>query len=310
MHALQSQGMAVRCLVRRTSRLDSLGTPVPELAFGDITEPDTLRSALEGIDAVVNCAGVTKSPSRARYFRVNEEGARNLYVACRGGAAGLSGVVHVSSLAALGPSIDGVPVTEDCIAHPVSDYGESKLAGQRVAESFMRDLPLSIVVPPAVYGPRDTDFYLYFKFVARGFIPLIGAGTSPLSLVYVKDLASAIAEVLLSSRSAGRSYLVDDRDIHTWSSVAASIAQAMNRTPRIVHLPAIAAKGAGMIGDLRSKITGKASIVNSQKVREFLQASWTCSSRRLCDELGFRPQYPLARGIGETLSWYREAGWL
>lgn len=309
-HALQSRGLAVRCLVRPTSRLDFIASLAPELALGDVTEPETLHPALDGVDGVVHCAGITKSSSRTGYFRVNEDGPRNLYAACKARAGNFTSIVHVSSLAALGPSRDGTPVTEDCVPHPVSDYGESKLAGQRVAESFVGYLPLSIVVPPAVYGPRDADFYVYFKFVARGFVPLIGAGTHHISLVYVKDLAAAIVEVLVSNLGAGRSYLVDDGSIHTWSSVADTIARAMEKTPRRIYMPAIAAKGAGLIGDLCSKITGKASIVSSQKVREFLQASWTCSSRRLCDELGFRPQYILARGIEETLCWYREKEWL
>ncbi len=309
-HALQARGMAVRCLVRRTSRVDFIESMAPDLAIGDVTQPETIGPALEGIDAVVHCAGITKSPSKAGYFKVNEQGAKNLYAACRAHAARLTKVVHVSSLAALGPSTGGAQVTEDCIPHPVSDYGESKLAGQRVAASFMGAFPLSIVVPPAVYGPRDADFYLYFKLIARGIVPLLGPGTNHLSLVYVKDLAAAIVDILISKRSPGRSYLVDDGVVHTWSSVACAISQTMNRSPRAVHLPVIAARVAGVIGDLRSKITGKASIVNSQKVREFLQASWTCSSRRVCDELGFRPQYPLARGMEETFTWYKEKGWL
>lgn len=310
MHALRSRGIAVRCLVRQSSRLDFIRPLDVELASGDVTEAETLASAIEGVDAVVHCAGLTKAPSRAGYFRVNEGGSRNLYTACRRRKDKILKIVHLSSLAALGPSTDGRPITEDSIPHPVSDYGESKLAAQRVAESFVGDLPVSIVVPPAVYGPRDLDFYVYFRFVRRGIIPLIGMRAHHLSLIYVQDLADAVAAVLLSEHTVGRSYLVDDGCIQTWTSVADAIACALVRKPKRVRMPVAAARSLGAIGDICARLTGKVWLINSQKVREFLQTSWTCSSQRIRDELGFRPQYSLERGIRETLSWYQENKWL
>ena len=174
----------------------------------------------------------------------------------------------------------------------------------------MGDLPVSIVVPPAVYGPRDLDFYVYFRFVRRGIIPLIGMRAHHLSLIYVQDLADAVAAVLLSEHTVGRSYLVDDGCIQTWTSVADAIACALVRKPKRVRMPVAAARSLGAIGDICARLTGKVWLINSQKVREFLQTSWTCSSQRIRDELGFRPQYSLERGIRETLSWYQENKWL
>ena len=309
-HALRARGIAVRCLVRRTSSLEFIKPLDPELVFGDVTDPATLLPAIAGVDAVVHCAGLTKAPSRCRYFHVNEEGCRNLFAACRTRKGQIGRIVHISSLAALGPSPDGRPVTEDASPHPVSDYGESKLAAQRIAQSHMDELPVSIVVPPAIYGPRDVDFCVYFKWVRRGLVPLIGTGSRRLSLIYVKDLAEAVAMVLGSDRASGRTYLVDDGCIQTWTSLANTIGSAMARTPRQMHLPVALAIAMGIIGDVRSRLTGKAWVVNSQKIREFLQTSWTCSSQRIRAELGFCPQYPLERGIQETFSWYRENNWL
>jgi nucleoside-diphosphate-sugar epimerase len=309
-HALRSRGIAARCLVRKTSRLAFIEPLAPELAFGDVTQPETLVPAIEGIDSVVHCAGLTKAASRAEFLRVNEIGSRNLYAACEAQKHAIRKIVHLSSLAALGPSIDGKPVTEESIPHPVSDYGESKLSGQRVAESRMPVLPISIVMPPAVYGPNDVNFLIYFKFVARGVIPLIGKSARYLSLIYVKDLARAVAEILVADQTTGRSYLVDDGSIHTWTSVANTIGEAMARIPRPIHLPVAAARGLGIMGDLYSKITGKASLISSQKIRELLPTSWTCSTQRICTELGFHPQYPLERGIRETLAWFKENKWL
>jgi nucleoside-diphosphate-sugar epimerase len=308
--SLHARGIAVRCLVRTTSRLDFIEPSAPEVVIGDVTLPGTLQAAIEGTDAIVHCAGLTKAPSARAYYRVNEEGCRNLYSVCHSFKRHVVKVVHLSSLAAIGPSVDGKPVTELSAPHPISDYGRSKLAGQRIAESFMEDLPTCILIPPAVYGPRDVDFLVYFKLAAHGVMPLLGKTPRYLSLIYVQDLAEAAATCLCSGESAGKSYLVDDGCIQTWTSMANAIEREMGKSSRRVHLPVLAARIVGAVGDLFSRLTGRPVLLNSQKVREFLQPAWTCSSRRIRDELAFRPQYSLEQGIRETLAWYREQKWL
>ena len=220
-HALHSRGIGVRCLVRRSSRARF------HPAFGARTgyrgchcSPRPWRRRWQDVDGVVHCAGLTKAHCRAEYFRINEGGSRNLYAVCKTRADRIAKIVHISSLAAFGPSNDGMPITEESAPHPVSDYGESKLAGQRIAEACMAELPVSIIVPPAVYGPHDVDFLVYFKFVARGIIPLIGKSARYLSLVYAKDLAEAVVDDAHRRSAAGKSYFVDDGSIHTWTSLA------------------------------------------------------------------------------------------
>jgi nucleoside-diphosphate-sugar epimerase len=308
--ALRSRGISVRCLVRKTSSLDFLASLRPELVLGDVTVPATLTSALEGADAVVHSAGLTKAAFSRDYFRVNEAGCRNLYAASMNFRPRLAKIVHISSLAAFGPAAGGTPLTEDSPPHPVSDYGRSKLAGQHVAETYARDLPISIVIPPAVYGPGDRDFLAYFKLVDLGIMPFIGRAARYLSLIYVKDLAEAVVRVLLSESAAGRTYLVDDGSVQSWASMAETIGRTMGKTPHRVYIPAVVAKGAGLIGDLLSRLTGKPPLLNGSKVKELLQPTWVCSSNRIREELGFRAAYSLEEGIRETLAWYRERRWL
>ena len=308
--ALRAQGIAVRCLVRRTSRLDLLRPSAPEFAWGDVSEKATLGPALKGVDAVIHCAGLTRARSRSEYFRVNADGCQNLYSACTEIKGQLAKIVHISSLAALGPAIEGKPVNEETVPRPVSDYGASKLAGQRIAEARMDRLPISVIIPPPVYGPGDDDFLAFFKLVSRGFAPLVGRRPCTLSLIYVKDLAGAVLRVLFSARAIGRRYLVSDGCHYDWRDVAGAVGVAVNRRPRYIHLPAWAARIAGMIGDLAATITGKPRLLSSEKVRELLQTSWTCSAQPIYEELGYRAEYPLQRGVKETLAWYRDKGWL
>jgi nucleoside-diphosphate-sugar epimerase len=303
---LKSKGIAVRCLARKTSPLDFIGSASPEIAYGDVTLPETLRPALEGVDGIVHCAGLTRAHNAGDYFRVNQEGSRNLYLASQSFRGRILKIVHISSLAALGPSADGQPVIEESMPRPVSDYGRSKLAGQHIAESFMQDLPISILIPPAIYGPRDADFRIYFRLAAKGITLLPGKAPRYLSLVHVKDLAEAVALALTIDRSSGRTYIVEDGCIQTWTSVADAIDHTLGRTSRRIHLPLFAARTAGVLGDLFSRVSGRAVLLSSQKVGEFLQAAWICSAQRIRDELGFRPSYSLERGFSQTLAWYRQ----
>jgi len=307
-HALHARGIGVRCLVRRSSRLDFIIPLAPELALGDVTQPETLEAALENVDGVVHCAGLTRACDRAAYFRINEGGTRNLFAACKARAAHIAKIVHIGSLAAFGPSNEGTPIAESSAPRPISDYGESKLAGHYAAEAGMAELPVCIIAPPAVYGPYDDAFLVYFRFAAHGIVPVIGRNPRYLSLIYVQDLAEAAVDALIDDRTAGKVYLVDDGIIQSWTSLADTIGRAMKRAARHIYVPVAALRCVGAIGDLRARVTGKAPLIHSQKIRDFLQKAWTCSSQRIRDDLGFRPQHTLERGIEETLCWYRANG--
>jgi dihydroflavonol-4-reductase len=309
-HRLHELGIPVRCLVRQTSDLAFIETLHPEMALGDVTAPAGLQRALEGVDAVIHCAGVTKAASADAYYRVNEEGCRKLYAAGMEFRSELRKIVHISSLAALGPSSVDRPVTEDSPPRPVSDYGRSKLAGQKIAESHMRDLPVSVVIPPAVYGPGDRDFLTYFKLVSRGIKLFVGRDSRCISLIHAGDLAAAVSLVLLNEGATGKSFLVDDGRIHTWTDVAEAIARAMGRKAVPLHLPVFAARTLGSAGDLLAKLTGKEILLSAQKVDEMIQSAWTCSAVRIRRELGFAPRYGLDEGIRNTLAWYRKKEWL
>src|SRR5205823_14015189 len=128
---LAAGGHVVRALVRPKSArsiLDKL--PRVEFVPGAIERPDTLKPAMEGVDAVVHVAGIVKARKPADFFEVNTQGTRNLVDAALA-RGGLERFVYVSSLAAVGPSADGTPVSENAEPRPVTQYGRSKLEAER-----------------------------------------------------------------------------------------------------------------------------------------------------------------------------------
>ncbi len=164
--ALCSRGERVRCLVRR--KLNDAGA---EVVLGDLVSGAGVEEALEGVDLVMHLAGVTKALRVEDYYLGNVHATEKLALAVA--ARGIR-MVHVSSLAAVGPSLDGTPVGEDDEARPVTHYGKSKLEGERIVRRLLPDAV--IVRPPVVYGPRDTDVFQVLKPLSRGIAVQIGVG--------------------------------------------------------------------------------------------------------------------------------------
>lgn len=308
--ALARNGFRPRCLVREASRLDYIKAWSPELTIGDVTAPTTLERAVEGVDAVVHCAGVTRALSRTEFFRVNADGCGNLYRACLARNPAVSRIVHISSLAALGSSVPGSPVHEDRERCPVSHYGSSKLAGQRIAEAHMDRLPIVVLVPPAVYGPFDRAFLGLFACAKRGFSPVIGREERWLSLIYAKDLARAVLACLEHRKAVGNVYLLEDGQPHTWREVMVAIGRTVPVAQARVRIPLAVAKAAAAVIGMAASWTGRPARFDRDRLKDFLQPSWTCSSAKIRAELGFTPQYTLAQGVAEACRWYQEHGWL
>ncbi len=307
---IAASGSSVRALVRKSSSLAFLDHPGVELAHGDVTDRDSLDSALSGVQGVVHCAGVTKAFSLDQYREINRIGTENLLRACCSASHEPSRIVCLSSLAAYGPSLRGRPVREPDEPHPVSDYGQSKLEGQQAAESFMDRLSITILIPPAVYGPRDRDIYAYFKFAKIGIVPFLGRRERYLSVIYVKDLARAAVECLFQSKADGGKYLIEDGVIHTWRSLARQISSTMGKRTAAVVIPSSLATLVALMAETHSRITGRPPLLGRQKMRELMQPSWTCTGEHIRRDLGFLPRHPLANGIEETHSWYRKHHWL
>ncbi len=281
----------MRCLVRRTSSLRYLPQGV-ELAYGDLVSGEGLPEAARAAAAVIHAAGTTKAFRREGYIAGNETATRNLLDACPPEPR----FVYVSSLAAAGPH---------GVGHPVSWYGESKLA----AEDLVRQRPGAVIVrPPVVYGPRDTDVFQVFRWIGRGVMPAIGGGGARFSHIHAADLAEALAATASVPGASGRTYFVSGGDV-TWEEFARTAAGLLGRRVKIVPVPETLAYAMAWFSETVDRLKGRPGILSRQKVAEARYRDWTCSSEAAIAELGFKPR-PLADGLKQTLAWYKDAGWL
>lgn len=280
-----------------------------DVRVGSIAEPASLAAALAGITHVIHCAGCTKAIGRAEYYRVNRDGTRNLVDAVNQRQTEIRRLVLISSLAAAHPARAAAPAREDDEPAPVSDYGRSKLAGERAVRDHAR-VPFVILRPAAVYGPRDGDFLLMFKAARSRWVPSFGGGRQELSLVYVQDVARAVIACLDRLPVENRVFHVAHREVTTAHELTAEIGRQLGVSPVQVPLPLPLLWPVCLAGEVIARIRRRPSIVNLQKYPELTAPGWVCDGRRLRAELGIEPATGLREGIASTAAWYRAHGWL
>jgi nucleoside-diphosphate-sugar epimerase len=300
----------VRCLVRRTSDLRYLQNPDIEFVYGGLNEATDWDEALEDVDTIYHVAGKTFARRARDYFLTNHKGTEAILAAAIKHRNQIRRFVLISSLAAAGPGPNGALVNEDTPPNPITAYGKSKLMGEEAARAVSDLLPVTIVRPPAVYGPRDYGIFEFFKMIKGGLFPMIGNYEKRVSLVHARDLAEGIVLAGENAASSGRTYFISSEEAYPMSEVAALIATSLEKRPRRIAIPRALAYAVAMCAEGVSALTRRPPVINRDKVTDLSQACWGCSIERARKELGYHQSVPLAEGIRETTQWYRREGWL
>ncbi len=307
---LSNRGDTVLCVARDRLNAEVLRSVGVETVLGNLTNGIEWNSVLDGIDVVFHVAGVTRGCSAADYHSGNAVATERLLEAVAKYRPGLKRFLYVSSLSAVGPSPDGRPVTEESPCRPVSDYGRSKYLAEQAVVRMTDWLPITIVRPSAVYGPRERDMYDYIRTILHGLHLLIGYGRKWVNLVYVDDLVDGIIRAADSPRAVGQTYFLGSERAYDEEEVGETIASVVRRHPIRLHVPHAAVYFIGAAGDFSARVFGKDIFMNLQKVRELVQKAWSCSVEKARRELGFHQQVSLAEGMGITYRWYLDNGWL
>jgi nucleoside-diphosphate-sugar epimerase len=307
---LLSKHYSVRCLVRKTSDLTWLKGLNVELVYGDLFDANALRESVKGVDYVYHSAGVTKAKKKEDYYRGNTTGTKNLLAATMEHNSTLKRFVHISSQTAAGPSPTKTPITEETEPHPITTYGKSKWLSEKECLKVMTTIPITIVRPPVVYGPRDKDVFEFFNTTSKGLQPMVGFGEKYVSMIHVQDLIRGFILAGESEKSVGRTYFISSKDMYDWKRIGDITREAMGTSAVRIRIPEFAVYVIAAIAELFGLFSRKPALINFEKARDMLQDYWTCDPSKAMKDFGFEEKISLPEGIRSTIEWYRQHNWL
>jgi dihydroflavonol-4-reductase len=279
-----------------------------EVVRASYYDVDSLRDAIHDSEYVFHIAGVTKARKPREYHDGNVLATRNLLEAAAD--SHLKKFCFVSSLSAVGPSSDGTPLNEESPCNPITTYGVTKLEAETVCQLHVDRIPIVILRPPPVYGPRDQDILEVFRWLKRGMLPIFGNKQKRLSVIYGPELARGIVDATVSEKTTGEIYFVADATIYQFIDILDEAAKILGIHPKRTHLPAAILYPLAGASEILSAFGSRPSVLNIEKARDLLQTHWVCSSKKLEEHIGFRTRTTIEEGLRTTLGWYKEYGWL
>lgn len=308
------RGMNVWAAVRRTSSRKYLTDPRINFVELNLDSREEMVRQMAGLrfDAVVHAAGATKCLHADDFFRINTEGTCNLVNALRDMEMPLRRFVYVSSLSIYGPVREAQPyeeIRESDTPQPNTAYGRSKLESERFLDS-LTDFPCVTLRPTGVYGPRERDYFLMAKSIKGHTDFSVGYKPQDLTFVYVEDVVQAVFLAIERGQN-GRKYFLSDGQVYSSRTFSDLIHRELGR-PWLLRIkaPIWVLRVVTFFGEYIGRMTGKISALNNDKYNIMRQRNWRCDIRPAVEELGYRPQYDLKRGVKLTVKWYVENGWL
>ncbi|HZU63810.1 MAG TPA: NAD(P)H-binding protein [Novosphingobium sp.] len=287
--ALLAEAAARGCAVKALARRPQPPRAGVEWVAGDLADKAALARLVAGAGAVVHVAGVVNAADAAGFEAGNVAGTAALIEAAR--AAGCQRFVFVSSLAARAPAL--------------SAYGASKARAEGLVAAS--GLDWTIVRPPSVYGPRDTENFELFKSARLGVVP-VPRGVCA-SQIYVEDLARLLLDLVPATASLGATYEPDDGRPGGWPMAlfARAIGQAVGRR---VWVPQLSPGLLRLAARIDVALRGGRAKLTPDRASYMSHTDWVARAAAHVPPAIWRPRVGGAEGLAATVAWYRAQGWL
>jgi UDP-glucose 4-epimerase len=306
---LVQEGHELFCLVRnlnKASEFDVKGVLI-QGSLNSNQSNSWIDKLPTDLDAVIHAAGIVHSTNTDDFYKVNTHSTNQLGVDLAKRYPTLKFML-ISSLAAAGAS--SKPLKEDELENPVSEYGKSKLAAEKIVKTQLpKEWEKTIIRPPMVIGPRDPAVLDIFKMVKTGIVPGIGsrAGEKAYSFVCVFDLIKTISLSLQRSTNKTEIFFSSYPDPITFKTLLDSVANSLQRRKAlIVPLPTVLIK---LVAKAIPLVAPKARLT-TDKLKEMIPPVWLCSSEKSISQLGQSYEWNLDKTIEITLKDYQGRGWL
>jgi len=298
---LVGRGHQVVALVRSPLKANILRALGVQLHVGDITDRETLRDPMRGVDGVFHVAAWYKVGARGagdEPERVNVQGTRNVLEMAR--QLAVPKVVYTSTVAVFGDTQGRVADETYYARGPfLTEYDRTKwVAHYEVAVPMMRaGLPLVIVMPGLIYGPGDTSAVRdTLVQLLRGRLLITPRGVR-FSWSYIEDTARGVRQAM-ESGVAGEAYLLTG-PTHSFEDAFALAAQIAGRRPPMIHPPPMLMRGTASLAAFLERWDMRLPIP-AETLRLMAGTSWIGTSAKAQQALGFSAR-PLEEGWRQTI---------
>jgi nucleoside-diphosphate-sugar epimerase len=307
---LAARGIPVRAMYWAPDGKPEFCDDKIHLVAGDLRDRDGLGRILEGIDIVYNIAALYRptNVSNKMYWDVNVEGTRNIVELAA--EANAKRFVHCSTIGVHG-TIENPPATEDAPLAPDDYYQFTKLKGEQLCREIGQEtgMPVAIVRPAAIYGPRERRFFTLTRLIQKGRFVMFGKGDVLYHFIHIDDLCEAFLRCAESPAAVGQTYIVADDHAISLNKVIEILAKTLNVAPPRIRLPLFVLYAASIACEFACKPFGLSPPLHRRR------ASWFSSDRsfdinKIRSELGFMPKFTPDAGLADMVRSYREAGWL
>jgi len=310
---LAREDVDIRVLVRETSDRSNLEGFNVDICLGDLRNKASLSAAVQDCEALIHTAADYRLWAKNPHEMIdaNVQGTANILEAAA--EAGVKKVVYTSSVAALGKSNNGHPVTEDTpsyLSDKIGTYKKSKYLAEEKALRIYREqnLPIVIVNPSAPIGPGDIKPTPTGRMVlecAKGKIPAYVE--SGLNVVHVDDVAEG-HWLALQKGKPGEKYILGSENL-TLLEILTKVAKASEVRPPRFKVPHNIVLPIAHLSEFWARwITHKEPFTTVDGVRMSKRPMYF-SSDKAKRELGYQP-VPIQSAIEESVAWFRSHGYL
>ena len=197
----------------------------------------------------------------------------------------------MSTLAVVGPIGNELSAKRQENLYPISNYGKSKLEGEKLLWPYLKNKNIKILRAPAIYGKRDKDMRQYFDIVKKGIAPVVGNGKTKITLINVLELVKFIYRITVENEKRGIFYIYDN-NIYSTKDIALISKEVINKKALLLNIPKFLVYIAALINEK----VGRNYIFNREKYRE-MTTSWSYEGNDY-NLIGEEPIIDLKKGLG------------
>lgn len=309
--ALLKQNHQVHCLVLESEPLRKIKNLPVEIIYGNICDPESLKSAVKDVEIVYHLAGIKNAWEEKTFFRVNYGGTKTVFETALAHSGRLKRFVLMSTQAVTGTSEDGHLITEDESCNPLGSYGQSKLAAEEFVLKNADKVPVTIIRPSAVYGPSNFSpsvISMIIQVTRWGIALRIYANGPYMNTIHISDMVEALTLVGEHENAVGQIYFVTSESSYSWQEINRLALQAWNKKGLTIPVPRVCLEAAGGAIKAYRWLLRRPYDTIDEYITQMLPMYYLCSGEKAKRELGFVSRVPLEKGIEETVQWFRQHG--